>query len=195
VGTEFGLLGDVQARVGGRLVDLGHARQQCVLVALLVDANRAVSTDQLIERVWADRAPQRARDTLYGYLHRLRRILDVADDVQIARQAGGYRLTVDPLAVDLHRFRDLAAHARTGEDDAVCLDRWERALELWRGEAFAGLDSLWINGLRDSLNRERLGAELDCCHVRTCPMRGWTHSATRRLFAAVKPGRREISLG
>ena len=91
---EFQLLGDVQARRNGQVVDIGHARQRCVLVALLVDANHAVSIDQLVDRVWADRAPYRAREVLYSYLSRLRQTLTT--DVQITRRPGGYVLAVDP---------------------------------------------------------------------------------------------------
>jgi DNA-binding SARP family transcriptional activator len=48
---EFRLLGGIEVTVDGRAVDVGHARQQCVLVALLLDANTVVTVDQLIERV------------------------------------------------------------------------------------------------------------------------------------------------
>lgn len=49
--VEFRLLGDVEVSVDRRLVDVGHARQRCVLVALLVNVNRTVTVDPLIERV------------------------------------------------------------------------------------------------------------------------------------------------
>ena len=78
VAVEFRLLGDVEARADGQRLDIGPARQRCVLVALLIDVNRPVPTDQLIDRVWADELPHRARNSLAGYLSRLRHVL--ADD-------------------------------------------------------------------------------------------------------------------
>ena len=46
-----------------RPVDVGHARQRSVLAALLVEVNRPATAD-LIDRVWADRLPYRARNAL-----------------------------------------------------------------------------------------------------------------------------------
>ncbi|MGY1501106.1 BTAD domain-containing putative transcriptional regulator [Streptomyces sp. QTS52] len=162
--VEFGLLGSVEARVDGRIVDLGPARQRCVLAALLVDANRVVSVDRLVERVWADRPPQRVRNTLYGYLSRLRQPLAIAGEADIVRRSGGYVLNVEATAVDLHRFHDVAAQAREAarnEHHEQAANLFGQALGLWRGDAFAGLDTPWINTLRDAVDQERFAAELD----------------------------------
>ena len=154
----FRVLGPVEAEVDGQVVDLGHARQRCVLAALLVDANRTVSVDELLDRVWGERLPQRARNILSGYLSRLRQALGVAAEVTVVRGPAGYRLTADPMAVDLHRFRYLVAQARTSGDDVL----FAEALALWRGEAFATLDTSWLAGVRAGLVAERLAAQLDC---------------------------------
>lgn len=143
-GVEFALLGPVEAAV-----DLGPARQRAVLVALLLDANRPVSVDQLAERVWGERVPDSARRTLFSYLSRLR-----SAGVPISRQPSGYVLTA---SVDLLRYRDLAARARSTEDLAL----YDEALALWRGEPFAGVDSPWLDVVRAGLNAERHALELD----------------------------------
>jgi len=87
--VEFRLLGDVEVRIDGQPVEVGHIRQRCVLVALLVDANRPVPVDQLVDRVWADRVPQRARNAVAGYLSRLRQVLAGTDEARIVRQPLG----------------------------------------------------------------------------------------------------------
>ena len=158
---EFRLLGEVEALVDGRGVDIGHARQRCVLTALLVDANRVVPVGQLLERVWAHRPPQRSRTTLSSYLSRLRQTLAEADDVALVRQTGGYVLTVDPMAVDLHRFRRLIHDARASDDGARAISLYAQALRLWRGEAFGSLETPWLDEIRQSLDAERHAAELD----------------------------------
>ncbi|MET1073952.1 MAG: BTAD domain-containing putative transcriptional regulator [Umezawaea sp.] len=154
---EFRLLGGVEAVHDGTPVDLGPARQRCVLAALLVEPGAAVPADRLIDRVWGDRTPQRVRGALHSHLTRLRRALP---GVRIAHGPGGYVLRVDEEAVDLHRFRALVRQARTApDDDAAVL--FEQATGLWRGEPFGDLDTPWLTAVRAGLEQERVAAELD----------------------------------
>ncbi|AHH98856.1 AfsR/SARP family transcriptional regulator [Kutzneria albida] len=158
--VEFRLLGPVTASNGGRPVELGPAQQRCVLVTLLVQANHLMPVEQLVDRVWAHDPPQRHREVLYTYLSRLRKSL-ATTGVTITRRSGGYLLSVDETAVDLHRFRDLVAQARASHDDQHALTLFEQALGLWQAEAFADLDTPWLADLRTSLDAERRAAELD----------------------------------
>ena len=128
--ARFQLLGAMEARLDGRLVEVGHMRRWCVLAVLLIDANRAVPPDQLVDRVWGERAPQRARDTLYGYLSRLRRAFGTTAEVAILRQPGGYVLEVDPETVDVHRFQRLTAAARAAADGDAVMALLDEALAL-----------------------------------------------------------------
>ncbi|MFI6983652.1 BTAD domain-containing putative transcriptional regulator [Embleya sp. NPDC050154] len=162
---EFGLLGGIEVRVDGTPVDVGHVRQRCVLAVLLVEANRLVPIERIVERVWGHSPPHRARETLYSYLSRLRRRLAVAE-VHIARRPGGYLLEADTSAVDLHRFRDLIALARRTDDDGRAASAWAQALDLWRGDAFTTVDTPWFSALREALHRERYQAELDLDDLR-----------------------------
>ena len=159
--AEFGVLGPVEARIGGCPIDLGHSRQRCVLGVLLVEAGRPVTVEKIIDRVWGEDAPQRASGALYSYLSRLRRAVADAGGVEIKRQPSGYLLTADPQTVDLHRFRRLVTLARTAESDRAAVELITEALELWRGEPFAGLDTPWLNSMRETLSGERFAAELD----------------------------------
>ncbi|SMD22778.1 BTAD domain-containing putative transcriptional regulator [Kibdelosporangium aridum] len=157
---ECRLLGSVEVRVDGRLVDIGPPRQRCVFAVLAVEANTAVSVDQLIDRVWADHPPLRVRSSLHSYLTRLRRALR-STGMRIIQRSGTYVLAVNEQAIDLHRFRDLISQARAEADDELAFVLAEQALELWRGEPFAGLDTPWLVGVRTGLERERATARLD----------------------------------
>lgn len=156
---EFRLLGGVEVTNSAQLVDIGHARQRCVLAVLLIEANNPVPIDVLVDRVWDEGSPHTARGTLQSYLTRLRRALGT--NAEIVRRSGGYVLVVDEQAIDVHRFRALLAQARAAGDDEKALDLFDQALELWRGEPFTGLDTPWLNSVRESYEHERRTAELD----------------------------------
>ncbi|MBW5423483.1 hypothetical protein GKQ77_18235 [Streptomyces sp. BG9H] len=82
-------------------------------------------------------------------MSRLRQALAsaAAKEVVIARRPGGYVLEADPATVDLHRFRDLVAQARQADDERAAV-LMGRALALWRGDAFATVDTPWFCDLR-----------------------------------------------
>ncbi len=75
---EFRVLGPVEVHHAGQRVDVGHARQRCVLAVLLCDVNHIVPDDRLIDRVWGDDPPSSVRNTLAGYVTRLRASLAMA---------------------------------------------------------------------------------------------------------------------
>lgn len=153
--VRFRLLGEVSVMAGDQPVDIGHARQRAVLAVLLLEVNRAVPADTLVDRVWGDRLPRRPREALYGYLSRLRA------GVPISRRPSGYVLTADPLTVDVHRFHELTSRARAIKDDEEALTTLDAALALWRGEPFTGLDSGWLSEVREDLEHRRRAVELD----------------------------------
>ncbi|HEX6359915.1 AfsR/SARP family transcriptional regulator [Actinophytocola sp.] len=145
--------------VDGVALDLGPARQRCVLAALAVDAGRVVSVEMLTHRVWGEHPPLRARATLMGYLSRLRRILGVG---AVVRHPGGYVLEVERSVVDLHRFHELCLKARTrAADDAERVVLLEQALALWQGDALIGIEGDWAFAERRGLRQQRLDAECD----------------------------------
>jgi len=164
--ARFRLLGPVEAEIGGRLVNAGHARQRSVLAVLLLEANRLVSPDQLVDRVWGDRRlPDRPRNTVQTYVSLLRRALSPTGEVAIARRPDGYMIGMDEQLVDVHEFRNLIEKARSSgrDDDAAAL--YERALALWQGEAFGNVDTPWFSGIRAVLGKERQAAERDLTDI------------------------------
>src|ERR671914_95262 len=57
---EFRILGPLEVVEDGRTVDVGAAKQRALLAVLLLNANRVVSRDELIEALWGERAPRGA---------------------------------------------------------------------------------------------------------------------------------------
>ncbi|ONI93036.1 transcriptional regulator, SARP family protein [Saccharothrix sp. ALI-22-I] len=141
-------------------VPVGHVRQKAVLVVLLTEVNRVVTPDRLIDSVWGEHTPVRARSVLRTYVSNLRRAL-APTGIAITWRDTGYWLTADPDSVDLHRFRRLLAEARDTGDPRQTLALVDEALALWRGEPLAELDTPWARSVREHLHREREAARAD----------------------------------
>jgi DNA-binding SARP family transcriptional activator/tetratricopeptide (TPR) repeat protein len=161
--VEFRVLGPVEIRVAGQRLPAGHARQRAVLAVLLLELNRVVPAEQLIDRVWGEDPPPSGRNTLYVYVAKLRAIIAAGGEpgAALVRRPGGYSLEADPDRVDLVRFRRLAREASSagaGEDAEALL---RGALGLWQGAALSGLTSPWLAAMRETLEAERTAAVLD----------------------------------
>src|SRR6185437_3020877 len=81
--------------------------------------------------------------------------------VTIERRGGGYILHAEPESIDLHLFRRLVDQARSENDESHALDLLEQATALWRGEAFANLETPWLTAVRGRLVMERFAADVD----------------------------------
>ena len=156
--AELRLLGPLEVVLDGRLIDVGHARQLVVLAALAVEVNQPTPPDRLVDRVWGNRPPQRAREALQSYLSRLRKALRPTGMV-IAHRPTGYVLEAEPMAVDLHRFRSLVERAGSVED-AEAYPLLDQAQALWRGPVLETADTPWADQVRHALEGERFAAQL-----------------------------------
>jgi len=117
------VLGPLEVVDGLRTLDLGGPKQRALLALLVLDANRPVSRDRLIDALWEDQPTPTAAKALQVYVSQLRKTLG-RDRVVTA--PGGYLLRVEPDEVDLARFQQLHGEGRPHE-----------ALALWRGEPLA----------------------------------------------------------
>jgi two-component SAPR family response regulator len=179
--TELRLLGPVELRAGGRVLELGPPKQLAVFAALAVDAGRPVPVTTLVDRVWDEAPPAQARSALYAHIMRIRRVLASVgaadgDEWRLERSAGGYRLEVDPDRVDLHRLSRLVGQARALElDDGRRAPLLREALQLWRGTPLDGVGGSWAARVRHSCQQQRYEVQaLDDQHrdhVRRLPAR------------------------
>ena len=158
------MLGPVEVWVDGRVLVATRPQQTAVLAMLAVDANRLVRTETLIDRLWGDRPPDRARRTLHTHISRIRRMLEQPSDpgseaARLVRRPGGYVLSVDADHVDLHRFRRLVARAdaaRGSVEERVASLR--QAMTLWRGDPLADVPGEWAGRVREAWRQRYLDA-------------------------------------
>ncbi|WP_166346075.1 BTAD domain-containing putative transcriptional regulator [Phytoactinopolyspora limicola] len=131
---------EVRAHTNSEVV-LSGARLRTLLIGLALEPGRVVSTPRLIEAIWDEEPPTGAVNALQALVSRLRRALP---DVQIDAHPAGYRLLIDPDAVDVARFEKLAAagRSRLATNPAEGAQLLREALALWRGSALLDVAEL-----------------------------------------------------
>ena len=108
---QFQVFGGIGITEGGRRVEAGPPKQRAVLALLLLEANRVVPADRLVELLWDGEATT-GLGALQSYISRLRNVLEPdrrpRDPATVLlTQPPGYRLVVDRGDLDLLRYEDL----------------------------------------------------------------------------------------
>lgn len=158
------VLGPVRAWLGLTEIRLGPPRQRALFAVLVFRRDHVVTRTELINAVWGDDAPATAEGSIYTYLSGLRKALEPGRSGRTAStvlpsEGLGYRLRLDPGAVDLVGFQELSADAaaalgRGAADDAVAMAN--RALAMWQGEPLTGLPGPFAESRRTELAAARL---------------------------------------
>ena len=135
---HFRVLGPLEVDAGGGPVPLGGPKQRAVLAHLLIRANQLVPADNLVDEIWGDEPPEKARNVLQSYVSHLRKA--VGRD-RIQSLAPGYRLRLDHSELDATRFDALMRDAKKAlpVDPDIAVGTLDDALALWRGPALADL--------------------------------------------------------
>lgn len=142
---KFGLLGPLVVTAADRPVALGSPKQRAVLAMLLINRNRAIGTESLIDATWDESPVPAARTSIHSYVSHLRRLLgDAGVDAAkvLASAPPGYRLNVPAGDCDLDRFlaeKTAGLNAAAGGKFEQAGDHLQAALNEWRGPALDDL--------------------------------------------------------
>ena len=137
---QFRILGPLEVWRDGAIVELGARKQRAVLALLLLNANRVVPTERLIDELWGHTPPETARSALQVYIAGLRKALG-GEGTALRTRGPGYALDVEPGALDLDRFTALRAEAQAVDDEERRSELLREALELWRDTPLADLSA------------------------------------------------------
>ena len=164
---EFRLLGPLEVVDGTEPVALGGRKARALLGRLVLDVNRTVSVQRLVDDLWGDDAPESAAKMVQIHVSQLRKVLPEA--VLLTRPPG-YVVEIDPEAVDVTRFVRLRGEGRAAlaaGDPETAAARLREALHLWRGpalaeftEPFARAEGAHLEELRVVCLEERIEADL-----------------------------------
>jgi predicted ATPase/DNA-binding SARP family transcriptional activator len=133
---DFLILGPLEVVEDGVSLRLGGPRTRALLAALLVETDRFVSRDRLIDELWGDEPPTTAENALQAQVAALRRLLPG----RIETVGTTYRLAARPEEVDARRFEMAVrkAHGLLEAEPATAALQLASALAFWRGPAFDG---------------------------------------------------------
>jgi DNA-binding SARP family transcriptional activator len=165
-GVRYKILGPIEVENGSTPVRIPPGRQPIILGALLLEPNRVVSIDRLIDVVWDEKPPATARTQVQICVSALRHMFtDLGGPQPIETRAPGYLLRVAEGQIDSQRFAALVAGADRAEregqlEEAVGMLR--KALALWRGPALGSEPGAVLRSAAVRLDEARLGA-LETC--------------------------------
>ncbi len=156
------MLGPLEVRAdSGEPVEIGGARLRTLLILLALEPGRVSTIRRIVEALWEDDPPGHAANAVQALVSRLRRAVP---DIVIESTSVGYRLMVDPDAVDVPRFERLVATGRAelAGDPAQAAATLRAALALWRGPALADVaDAAFAQAPVARLTEQRLAATED----------------------------------
>ncbi|MEV4176740.1 AfsR/SARP family transcriptional regulator [Nonomuraea sp. NPDC049709] len=160
---EFRVLGPLTVVKDGVELPMSANRELVILASLLLNANRVMSVERLIEAVWAGSAPPSAWRQVAICVSRLRRTLGAG---LIETSSPGYLLRAAPGSIDWLRFTSMVARSRTlaaaGSAEAAVLLLRE-ALALWQGRPFEDIRGLRYDVAR--MEESRLEALETCLEL------------------------------
>ena len=126
------VLGPLEVREGGRVLEIGGGRQRALLARLLVHGQEVVTSERLIEDLWHGGAPASAAKLVQGYVSRLRSELGSHVISTVGR---GYAL--HGVETDAAEFERLLREAQGTSAPREALRAFRAALALWRGPPLA----------------------------------------------------------
>jgi DNA-binding SARP family transcriptional activator len=165
---DFRILGPLEVRDEDREVRLRGGKQRALLALLLVNANRTLAIDRIVDDLWGEDVPETAAKMVQIYVSRLRKVLGAE---ALHTRPPGYALQLEPGELDLYRFERLLGEAREALDEGRAEEAsrgFQAALALWRGpalaeftsEPFAPAEEARLEELRVSALEGRLEADL-----------------------------------
>jgi len=168
--VEFRILGSIDVRAGQRTLVVKGPKTRTLLALLACTPARPVSTEQIVDALWAMAPPAGTKAAIHTCVSALRRTLSTPGREVLVRCPGGYLLDVPPESVDLWRFEHRASRGRAAlreGDSATAAELLGEALALWRGVALSGATGEWADRernrlaeLRLAVTEDRLAAEL-----------------------------------
>lgn len=195
----FGVLGPILVAMAGTEVALGTPKQRAALALLLINRNRAVSMDSLINAVWDESPVPGARATVHSYVSNLRRLFaggGADPHAVLASVPPGYRLSVADGACDLDRFiagKTSGLQAATGGRFDEASAHLSAALAEWRGPALSDvIEFAFVEAFSTALAEDALLVQTARAEAEIACGRGYAVIGELEALVAEQPYREPL---
>lgn len=158
--VRFRILGSFECWDGPERVRTGGPVHERVLVTLLLDPGHVLPVPRLVEAVWGPDSPATAAHQVRKAVAELRQRIPGGREL-IVTEGPGYRAVVGAEQLDLSRFTDGLARARTAVAagrPAEAREALSTALALWRGPVLSGGGGPVIVAASEAVGERRLAA-------------------------------------
>jgi len=185
--VRFRVLGPLEV-IGGASQLSFAPRQRIVLSMLLLEPNRVVGIDRLVDAVWDAAPPSTAKEQIQICVSAIRRTLAAGGQPDsIVTRSPGYSIRCTDEELDLLAFNHLVASGRRGLSRRRLADAaaaFRDALRLWRGSApLVGVRSQLVKSIGTHLAERRLAVVEEYIDVRL--WFGWHHELISELVELV----------
>jgi DNA-binding SARP family transcriptional activator len=168
------ILGTLEAREGGRTIDLGLRQARVAFAVLALHAGSPVRSARLADLLWPEGPPRSWEGTVQSHVSRLRKALEPKrrprePSVRLVTQGDAYVLELADDELDARRFEGLASAGRGAMargEPLRAAELFQEALAEWRGSVLADLrdpsalgpEVVRLEELRDLTMEERCEA-------------------------------------
>ncbi|NLU70095.1 BTAD domain-containing putative transcriptional regulator [Streptomyces sp. HNM0574] len=173
---RFAVLGPVRAWRGEESLHTGSPQQRALLAALLLRGGRTATAEELIDAMWGEEPPDRAKAALRTYASRFRKSLGDDADILVS-ESGGYAIrtgragsglgapgaaalgTGPAVVLDLDTATALAQDAEKAAASGArnrARELYDAALAEWDGEPLAHVPGPFAESQRARLEEWRL---------------------------------------
>ncbi|MGK5676686.1 BTAD domain-containing putative transcriptional regulator [Micromonospora sp. URMC 106] len=149
-GYRIGILGRIELSVDGIAVPLAPL-ERAFVASLAAHRGRIVSVDRLIDGLWPNHPPARARNRVQAIVASLRR--SAAPELILTRSPG-YQLNA-AVVVDAAEFAADVQAAAAATDARCAVELLDQALARWRDDAFVDVGAELVDFERDRLRELR----------------------------------------
>lgn len=187
--VKIQFLGPFEVLVDDAPLSLSRPHRRSILALLALRANDIVPFCEMVEALWGDRPPPRARNQIHVYISALRCQLDCAGlgrDILQTHHVG-YRLALPPGTRDIDRLEShvATAHRLLGDGDLNgAAEQLGQALALFRGRPLDGVESDFARWEATMLKERKLALVTEYAKVEMA--RGHPETVVSELFRCVR---------